>query len=325
MGEPPNDRGAKARDARRASRLLAVARSLFAEAEPAVIYERILEGARDLTGARYAALGVLNEQRDALAHLYTAGIDEATRRKIGDPPRGRGVLGLLISDPKPIRIADLASDPASYGFPAGHPVMRTFLGVPVHVRGEVRANLYLAEKAGEFDESDEEVAIILADWAATTIDLERRQPPFRRRWRDRQPTLTAELDPVSDQMSGSTLLLVEDEDALRELVVMMLEEQGYVVLDAASGEDALELAQRHAGPIDLLITDVVMPQLSGAELARRLLELRPALEVLFISGYNDSRLMSKGLDEAKINLLSKPFTPEQLSDRVRALTNSARS
>jgi hypothetical protein len=135
----------------------------------------------------------------------------------------------------------------------------------------------------------------------------------------------AELDPVSDQMSGSTLLLVEDEDALRELVVMMLEEQGYVVLDAASGEDALELAQRHAGPIDLLITDVVMPQLSGAELARRLLELRPALEVLFISGYNDSRLMSKGLDEAKINLLSKPFTPEQLSDRVRALTNSARS
>jgi hypothetical protein len=105
----------------------------------------------------------------------------------------------------------------------------------------------------------------------------------------------------------------------------MLEEQGYVVLDAASGEDALELAQRHAGPIDLLITDVVMPQLSGAELARRLLELRPALEVLFISGYNDSRLMSKGLDEAKINLLSKPFTPEQLSDRVRALTNSARS
>ena len=168
MVDPANDHRAEAKDARRASRLLEVARSLFGEGDPEVIYERILEGARDLTGARYAALGVLNERRDALVRLYTAGIDEHTRRTIGDPPRGRGVLGLLISDPKPLRLTDVACDAASYGFPPGHPVMRSFLGVGVHVRGEARGNLYLTDKPGEFDESDEEVAMILADWAATT-------------------------------------------------------------------------------------------------------------------------------------------------------------
>jgi CheY-like chemotaxis protein len=325
MVDPANERRAQAKDARRASRLMEVARSLFVEGDPEVIFERILEGARDLTGARYAALGVLNERRDALVRLYTAGIDEHTRQTIGDAPRGRGVLGLLISDPKPLRLTDVAGDAASYGFPPGHPVMRSFLGVPVHVRGQARGNLYLTDKPGEFDESDEEVALIFADWAATTIELEHRQPPFRRRWRDREQTLTAEPEQVAQEPAGSTLLLVEDEDALRDLVGMVLEEQGYVVLEAANGLDALELAERHRGPIDLLITDVVMPRVSGAELARRLRELRPALEVLFISDYNDSRLKSQGLDEASVNLLAQPFTPQQLSARVRALINNGRS
>ena len=127
--------------------------------------------------------------------------------------------------------------------------------------------------------------------------------------------------PEEGEPSGrTTLLLVEDEPALRTLVVTMLEEQGYRVLQAGNGLDAIELAERHRGPLHLLITDVVMPRLSGPELAQRLRSLRPGLEVLFMSGYNDSRLVSRGVEEAKVNLLVKPFTPDQLFERVRSLT-----
>ncbi len=120
-----------------------------------------------------------------------------------------------------------------------------------------------------------------------------------------------------------TLLLVEDEPALRQLVVTMLEEQDYNVLSAANGLDAIAVAERHRGPLALLITDVVMPRLSGPELAQRVRGLRPGLEVLFMSGYNDSRLATRGVEEANINLLVKPFTPDQLIERVRALVADA--
>ncbi|MGP0048244.1 MAG: response regulator [Solirubrobacteraceae bacterium] len=122
----------------------------------------------------------------------------------------------------------------------------------------------------------------------------------------------------------ATLLLVEDEPALRTLVVTMLEEQGYAVLHAGNGLDAIAVAERHVGAIDLLVTDVVMPRLSGPELARQLQTLRPGLEVLFMSGYDDSRPVSRGVQETKVNLLVKPFTPDQLIDRVAELTEPAR-
>jgi GAF domain-containing protein len=99
------------------------------------------------------------------------GVDEETQRVIGDLPRGRGVLGALIDNPQPLRLAEVGQHPSSYGFPAGHPVMRSFLGVPIVIRGEVWGNLYLTEKAdGEFSERDEGAAVILADWAAIAID-----------------------------------------------------------------------------------------------------------------------------------------------------------
>jgi CheY-like chemotaxis protein len=117
-----------------------------------------------------------------------------------------------------------------------------------------------------------------------------------------------------------TLLLVEDEPALRLLVVTMLEEQGYLVLQAGNGLDAIALAERHRGETELPLTDVVMPRLSGPELARKLRALRRGLEVLFMSGYNDSRLVHRGVEEAKVNLLVKPFSPDQLVERVGELT-----
>jgi len=134
------------------------------------------------------------------------------------------------------------------------------------------------------------------------------------------PEPDAELDGTP---GGPTLLLVEDEPALRQLVVMMLSEDGYNVLQAGNGLDAIAVAEQHRGRIDLLITDVVMPRLSGPELAQRLQGLRPGLEVLYMSGYNDNRLVSRGVAEAKARLLVKPFTGEQLLAAVKDMASAA--
>jgi signal transduction histidine kinase len=163
-------------------RLLDVGRELVTELDLGMVLDRVLQTARDITGARYAALGILNEQRTELEQFLTSGIDEDTRRAIGDLPRGRGVLGALIEHQEPLRLADVGQHPSSYGFPAGHPLMRSFLGVPVRVRGQAWGNLYLTEKdGGEFSERDEEAAVILADWAAVAIENARLYETSERR------------------------------------------------------------------------------------------------------------------------------------------------
>ena len=163
-------------------RLLEVGRALTTSFDQRIVLDRVLEAAREVTGARYAALGILNEQHSALEQFLTAGVDEATHRAIGDLPRGRGVLGALIEHPQPLRLADVGQHPSSYGFPAGHPPMRSFLGVPIVIRGQAWGNLYLTEKAGgEFTESDEEAAVILADWAAIAIENARLYESSERR------------------------------------------------------------------------------------------------------------------------------------------------
>src|SRR5215211_1182073 len=161
------------RDDHRLSRLIEVGRSLLSELDLDVVLDRVLETARELTGARYAALGILDERRRELAQFLTRGVDEATHRAIGDLPRGRGILGLLIEEPQPLRLADLGEHPRSYGFPPGHPPMRGFLGVPILIRGEAWGNLYLTEKAGgDFDQDDEATATIARAVGGET-DLER--------------------------------------------------------------------------------------------------------------------------------------------------------
>src|SRR5215207_10781042 len=156
----------------RLRRLLDVGRSLIAELDPDVLLDRLLEVAREMTGARYAAIGVLDERRELLEQFLTKGIDEETHRAIGDLPHGRGVLGVLIREPRPLRLADVGAHPESYGFPLAHPPMHTFLGVPILVHGEAWGNLYLTEKEGgeEFTEDDERSIVVLADWAAIAIE-----------------------------------------------------------------------------------------------------------------------------------------------------------
>ena len=111
-------------DELRLRRLLDVARAIMAELDPDVVLDRLLELAQELTGARYAAIGVLDERREMLDQFLTKGIDEQTHRAIGDLPHGRGVLGVLIRDPRPLRLADVGAHPESYGFPLSHPKMR---------------------------------------------------------------------------------------------------------------------------------------------------------------------------------------------------------
>ncbi len=150
-----------------------------------VVLRQIVESARDLLGARYAALGVIGRDGE-LEQFVHAGMDEELVARIGDLPRGRGILGLLISEPVPMRLADLSAHPAAAGFPPGHPPMGSFLGVPVRVGEEVFGNLYLTERSagGEFTADDEQLAIALAAAASAAIANARRfaESEQHRRW-----------------------------------------------------------------------------------------------------------------------------------------------
>jgi signal transduction histidine kinase len=134
------------------------------------ILGRLVELACALTDARYGALGVLDETGNRLSRFITTGVNEETRAAIGPEPTGRGILGVLITDARPLRLARIASDPRSVGFPPHHPPMQTFLGVPVMAGGAVFGNLYLTEKReGEFTEQDERVIITLAAQAGVAV------------------------------------------------------------------------------------------------------------------------------------------------------------
>jgi signal transduction histidine kinase len=158
-----------------------------------VVLRQIVGAARDLLGARYAALGVLG--RDGrLEQFVHDGMDDDLVAEIGDLPSGHGILGLLTSEPVPLRLASLSAHPAAAGFPAGHPPMGSFVGVPVRIGEEIFGNLYLTERTagGEFTADDEELAIALAAAAGAAIANARRfaESEQRRRWLDASAQLT---------------------------------------------------------------------------------------------------------------------------------------
>jgi signal transduction histidine kinase len=154
------------------SRILEVGRGLVSELDLEAVLRQVLEAARELTSARYAALGVLDEEKSELERFIFTGIDSETRELIGALPRGQGILGELIRHPEPLRLKNLGDHPRSYGFPPNHPPMSNFLGVPVMIRGEAYGNLYLTEKQteAEFGDQDEQLLIVLAEWVAIAID-----------------------------------------------------------------------------------------------------------------------------------------------------------
>src|ERR671925_1971609 len=161
-----------ARESDRLRTLLETGIAISSELSLDLVLERIVEAAAALTGARYAALGVIDRTGTALERFITTGIDEPTRAAIGDLPRGRGILGALINEAQVLRLHDLQQDPRSVGFPPGHPEMHGFLGVPILLRGVAYGNLYLTEKegGGDFSEEDEELVTLLAAQAAVAVE-----------------------------------------------------------------------------------------------------------------------------------------------------------
>jgi signal transduction histidine kinase len=220
-------------DEHRLRRLVEVGRSLVTVLDPEAVFERLLEVARELTGARYAAIGVLDERRERLERFLTVGIDPDTHRAIGDLPGGRGVLGVLILDPRPLRLADVGSHPQSYGFPLAHPPMKSFLGVPIMIDGEAWGNLYLTEKdGGEFTEDDAEAVVVLADWAAIAIGNARLYRTVRERRDELERTIRGleTTTEISKALGGVT-----DLDRVLELVV----KRSRALIDARAAEIAL--------------------------------------------------------------------------------------
>ncbi len=156
----------------RFERVLAAGLAIFSEHSLSAVLQRVVDSAREVVGARYAALGVLSAGGDSLVEFVTSGLTAEEREAIGALPQGRGLLGLLIRRAAPIRIPDISEHPEQYGFPAGHPPMRSFLGAPIVGRDRVFGNLYLTDKIGadEFTAEDERIATLLAAHTAVAVD-----------------------------------------------------------------------------------------------------------------------------------------------------------
>ncbi|MFD1046782.1 GAF domain-containing protein, partial [Kibdelosporangium lantanae] len=186
----------------RVHRLLDAVVSVASDLSLPDVLRRIVQSSIDLVGARYAAMGVLAPEGTSLQEFIYIGIDDQQRELIGDLPHGKGILGLLIKHPEPIRMPNLHDHPQSYGFPANHPPMQSFLGVPVRVRGEVFGNLYLTEKKGgnEFTEDDQTVVIALAAAAGIAIENARLFEQTRRR----EAWLRASNDLTGALLAGQT-------------------------------------------------------------------------------------------------------------------------
>jgi signal transduction histidine kinase len=238
----------------RFARLIEIGSSLLSELDLEAVLLAVVEAARELTGARYAALGVLDRERTELERFIYLGIDDATKREIGNLPRGRGVLGELIREPAPLRLRDVNEHPHAYGYPPGHPPMHSFLGVPIRVRGETFGNLYMTEKAGaeEFDEADERAALTLATWAGVAIENARLYTTLAEREAEVQQALRrAETSvDIARTVGGETDtervldLIVKRARALVDaralLVLLRRGEQLYVAARAGSVEAAVE-------------------------------------------------------------------------------------
>ena len=199
----------------RLRRVIEAARGIHRARSLEALLREVVESASALVGARYAALGVIDPTGTHLEQFITVGVDDVTRARIGDLPRGQGILGVLIRDATPLRLHDMSEDPRSVGFPPGHPPMKSFLGVPILLRGHAFGNLYLTEKEhGDFTEQDQEVVELLASQAAVAIENARLYDASRR-WA-RQLDLLNEL--------GVALVTELDLDRLLEMVADRLRE-----------------------------------------------------------------------------------------------------
>ncbi|MEU8507216.1 GAF domain-containing protein [Streptomyces brevispora] len=228
----------------RVPQLLDAMRSVGTGLELHTTLDRICETAAELSHARYAAIGVVDEQGKGLSDFVTHGVPEQVANEIGHRPDGhRGLLGALIHDPRPVRLADLTADPRFAGFPPGHPPMRTFLGVPIRVQGEVFGNLYLAEKngGGEFTDYDLHMVRVLATEAGIAIGNARLYEAARQRerWIDGSVAVTTAL--LSGGDADDALAVVAEQArhlaASAAGIVLLPAEDGGLEIVAVSAEE----------------------------------------------------------------------------------------
>jgi signal transduction histidine kinase len=221
--------------------------ALTSELSLEAVLQRLVETAATLTGAQYAALGVIDQTGTQLDRFVTHGVDAETHAAIGELPRGRGILGVLIREGAPLRLHDLTADPRSVGFPPHHPPMRTFLGVPIVLRGVTYGNLYLTEKAGgaDFTGEDEELSTLLAGQAAVAIENARLYESATR-WLRQLESLNEVGDALAGEMELPRLLELVT-SRLRELVgarlvvILLPRGDGMLQVSAVSGENTPEL------------------------------------------------------------------------------------
>ena len=230
----------------RLRRLLDAVMSVASDLSLPDTLRRIVELAVDLADAQYGALGVIG--RDGrLSQFVTAGIDDELRARIGDLPTGHGILGVLIRDPRPLRIADLTKHGGSVGFPPNHPPMTTFLGVPVRSRGAVFGNLYLTEKrgGGEFTERDEDVVVALAAAAGVAVQNSRLFEELRRReaWLTAASEVTSRLLAGADAAETSQLVVAKAAElsAADAAILLLPADEGFTVRAVHGDAEVAEL------------------------------------------------------------------------------------
>jgi signal transduction histidine kinase len=272
--------------------LFAAGTAISSELSLDAVLLRLLEAAAELTDARYAALGVIDPSGAHLERFLTHGIDAETQALIGNLPRGRGILGVLIHDAEPLRLHDLADDPRAVGFPPGHPAMRTFLGVPIVLRGVAYGNLYLTEKEGgeDFTESDQELVTLLAGQAAVAIENARLYEAATR-WSRQLQSLNA---------IGNALATETDLPRLLDLVVQHLRElldARLVALALPSGDDELRFAAAAGEGAEGLV---------GRAISR--------------SGSKSGQVLERRRSERVDSVLDDPEVDQEVARRLRART-----
>lgn len=294
-------RGTRAQDT--AERLVQAGIALASRASLEEVLSRLVDDAREILGARYAALGVLNRENSGLENFVTSGMDPGEVAAIGPLPTGRGLLGLLIRDPRPVRLRDISAHPRSCGFPPNHPPMRSFLGVPVMHRDVVFGNLYITEKqlGQEFTEDDERIALTLAAQAGVAIANARRYEAEKRRLREMR----------SVQEVARAILGTLDLDELLPLIVRRARRlTGADTIGVALG-DGSTLRFRYAHGVDALALETIAaPEDPGdvpGHLARELAVEQVEVEPLEVGGDRVGVLaaITRGpMDETARRLLS---------------------
>ncbi|MDQ1483767.1 MAG: hypothetical protein QOF35_1843 [Actinomycetota bacterium] len=269
------------------------------------VLSRIVEAATELTNARYGALGVVGAE-SYLIEFVTTGISEEDRRSIGSLPHGRGVLGLLIREPRPIRMKDLRDHPSSYGFPPHHPAMETFLGVPVRIRGTVFGNLYLTEKAGggDFTETDEQLVVALAGAAGLAIENARVYglSERSREWLEAAATLPDSLQPPTDGESRLDHIASTARRTGRSVATAILDTAGAHVLAIACDPRDEERIRDSLSAVGAEITDLEIVDPVDVEVGDLLATVVPlrthlARGGLLVSFYNGPTVGVRDVDD----------------------------